>query len=126
MGKKIYNIILKSDTFYGKLFDEILLVVILISIGVVVLESIPEVRLTHGTTLFTAEWVFTILFLAEYILRIICSPKPKQYIFSFLGGIADLLAILPTSIAISFSDFQPLIIIRTLRLLRIYCILKLY
>jgi len=86
MGKKIYNIILKSDTFHGKLFDEILLVVILISIGVVVLESIPEVRLTHGTTLFTAEWVFTILFLAEYILRIICSPKPKQYIFSFLGG----------------------------------------
>ncbi|MDD3567788.1 MAG: hypothetical protein PHT92_05240 [Bacteroidales bacterium] len=54
MGKKIYNIILKSDTFHGKLFDEILLVVILISIGVVVLESIPEVRLTHGTTLFTA------------------------------------------------------------------------
>lgn len=82
--KKMYDIIFKSDTFYGKLFDEVLLVVILISVGVVMLESIPEVRLTHGTTLFTAEWVFTILFLAEYILRTICSPK--QYIFSFFGG----------------------------------------
>lgn len=56
--KKMYDIIFKSDTFHGKLFDEVLLVVILISVGVVMLESIPEVRLTHGTTLFTAEWVF--------------------------------------------------------------------
>lgn len=123
--KKMYDIIFKSDTFHGKLFDEVLLVVILISVGVVMLESIPEVRLTHGTTLFTAEWVFTILFLAEYILRIVCSPKPQKYIFSFFG-VVDLLAILPTFIAIAVPAVQPLIVIRALRLLRIYRILKLY
>lgn len=120
--KKMYDIIFKSDTFYGKLFDEVLLVVILISVGVVMLESIPEVRLTHGTTLFTAEWVFTILFLAEYILRIVCSPKPQKYIFSFFG-IVDLLAILPTFIAIAVPAVQPLIVIRALR---VYCIFKRY
>lgn len=123
--KRIYDIIFKADTFYGKLFDELLLVVILISVAVVMLESITEVRLTHGNTLLTIEWVLTLLFLVEYILRIISSPKPWKYIFSFFG-IIDFLAILPTFLAIAVPAVQPLIIVRALRLLRIYRILKLY
>jgi voltage-gated potassium channel len=123
--RKLYDIIFKADTFYGKLFDEILLAVILISVAVVMLESIVEVREKYGTALYNIEWILTIIFLAEYIVRIICSPRPKQYVLSFFGVI-DLLAILPTFIALAFPFIQPLIVVRALRLLRIYRILKLY
>jgi voltage-gated potassium channel len=122
---KLYEIIFKSDTFYGKLFDEILLIVILLSVGIVMLESIVEIRDNYSTILTVFEWTLTSLFLVEYILRIICSPSPKKYIFSFFG-IIDLLAILPTFFALLIPSVQPLIVIRALRVLRIYRILKLY
>jgi voltage-gated potassium channel len=122
--EKIYSIIFRSDTFYGKLFDEILLLLILFSIGFVMLESITELRLRYGSILRFGEWTLTILFLIEYILRIISSPQPKRYVLSFFG-IIDLLAILPTFLTFIFPGVQPLIVIRALRLLRVYRILKL-
>ncbi|MFP4557374.1 MAG: ion transporter [Bacteroidales bacterium] len=123
--KRTYDIIFKSDSFYGKLFDELLLVVILLSVGVVLLESVSEFREKHGNVLNFLECGFTLLFLAEYILRIYSCPVPRKYVLSFFGFI-DLLAILPTFIAIIIPTVQPLIVIRALRLLRIYRILKLY
>jgi voltage-gated potassium channel len=122
--EKLYKIIFQSDTFYGKLFDEILLVLILFSIGFVMLESITEIRIRYGSILRFGEWTLTILFLIEYILRIISSPQPKRYVLSFFG-IIDLLAILPTFLTFIFPGVQPLIVIRALRLLRVYRILKL-
>ncbi|HPF94778.1 MAG TPA: ion transporter, partial [Tenuifilaceae bacterium] len=123
--KRLYEIIFKADTFYGRLFDEILLLVIVISIAVVMLESVAEIREKHFLILWSLEWLLTILFLAEYILRIVCSPNKKKYIFSFFG-IIDLLSILPTFIALIFPAIQPLIILRAIRLLRVYRVLKLY
>ena len=123
--RNLYEIIFKADTYYGKLFDELLLVLILISVGIVMLESIAEVRVSYGNYLLAAEWILTILFLAEYIIRIICSPEPRKYVVSFFG-VVDLLAILPTFIALLVPAVQPLIVIRALRLLRVYRILKLY
>ncbi len=123
--KKTYEIIFESDTFWGKVFDEVLLVMIMLSILVVMLESMSDMRAQYGSFLTCAEWFFTILFTIEYIFRIISSPNPRNYIFSFLG-IVDLLSIIPTYIAISFPEAQPLIVIRAIRLLRIYRILKLY
>ncbi len=123
--KKMYEIIFESDTFWGKVFDEVLLVMIMLSILVVMLDSMSDMRIQHGSFLSRAEWFFTIAFTIEYFLRIISSPKPKNYIFSFLG-IVDFLSIIPTYIAISFPEAQPLIVIRAIRLLRIYRILKLY
>lgn len=123
--KKVYEIIFESDTFYGKLFDEALLIMILLSILTVMLESMAEIRAAYGPALTSAEWVFTLIFSVEYILRIIISPDPKKYIFSFLG-IVDLLAIIPTYIAVTLPEAQPFIVIRSIRLLRIYRILKLY
>lgn len=123
--KKMHEIIFESDTFYGKLFDEILLAMIVISIAVVMMESIANLKIQYGKKLNLAEWFFTIVFSIEYIFRIICSPKPKNYIFSFLG-IIDFLAIIPTYIAITLPEAQPFIVIRGIRLLRIYRILKLY
>lgn len=123
--KRLYEIIFESDTFLGRLFDEILLLMILLSITVVMLESMSEVRAQYGQHLYRAEWFFTIAFTIEYFLRIISSPKPGRYIFSFLG-IVDFLAIIPTYIAIAVPGAQPLVVVRAIRLLRIYRILKLY
>jgi voltage-gated potassium channel len=123
--RKTHEVIFEADTFYGRLFDEILLVFILLSILVVMLDSMAEVRAMHRPLLYRAEWFFTIVFTIEYGLRIISSPRPKEYIFSFLG-IVDLLAIIPTYIAITIPEAQPLIVVRAIRLLRIYRILKLY
>jgi voltage-gated potassium channel len=123
--KKVHDIIFESDTRYGKLFDEILLVFIILSILVVMLESISFYRERFGQVFSNLEWTFTFIFTIEYIMRIISSPRPREYIFSFLG-IVDFLAIIPTYIAIILPEAQPLVVIRSIRLLRIYRILKLY
>jgi len=123
--EKAWEIIFESDTFYGRLFDEILLVLIVLSILAVMLESIETYRLKWSAILGKAEWFFTLVFLVEYVVRIMVSPKPKKYIFSFLG-VVDFLAIIPSFIALSIPEAQTFIIIRSIRLLRIYRILKLY
>ncbi|MEE4176040.1 MAG: ion transporter [Bacteroides sp.] len=123
--EKAWEIIFESDTFWGRVFDEILLLFIILSIVVVMLESMESVRMNYGKMLYNFEWFFTIVFTIEYIVRIIVSPKPKDYIFSFLG-IVDFLAIIPTYIAFGFPGAQTFIVIRSIRLLRIYRILKLY
>jgi voltage-gated potassium channel len=122
---KWHEVIFESDTFWGRVFDEVLLVMILLSIVVVMFESMAEVRTSYGVFLRRAEWFFTLLFTLEYFVRIIISPKPKKYIFSFLG-IVDLLAIVPTYIGLLYPGAQSLVVIRAVRLLRIYRILKLY
>ena len=122
--RKMYNIIFKADTFHGRLFDEILLALILASIVIVMLESIAEFQAKHQVFLLYAEWIITIIFLIEYILRIISSPRKGKYIFSFFG-IIDLLAILPAFISLITPGLQPLVVIRAIRLLRVYRILKL-
>lgn len=125
LKEKAWDVIFESDTFYGRLFDEILLALIILSILMVMLESIESFRLQWGVLLNKAEWFFTLVFLVEYIVRIIVSPKPKKYIFSFLG-VVDFLAIIPSFIALGIPEAQTFIIIRSIRLLRIYRILKLY
>ena len=123
--KKMHEIIFKSDTYYGRLFDELLLIFIVLSILVVMLESVSIYRARFSELFSNLEWFFTLVFTIEYALRIISSPDPKKYIFSFLG-IVDLLAIIPTYIAVVMPEVQPLIVIRSIRLLRIYRVLKLY
>lgn len=125
LKEKIYQIIFESDTNNGKAFDIALLIMILISIALVMLESISSVKAQSGQMLYFAEWLITILFTIEYILRIYSSPKPTTYIFSFMG-IIDLLAIVPTYLAFGLPGIQSLIIIRSFRLLRVFRIFKLY
>lgn len=122
--EKAFKIIFKADTFWGKVFDAILLVAIFLSVLAVVLESVGRIRLNYGTYFLWAEWIFTGFFLIEYILRIIIVKKPWHYIKSFFG-IVDLLSILPSLLAFAFAGAQSLMIIRSLRLLRIFRIFKL-
>lgn len=121
---KLYEIIFEADTKAGKWFDIVLLWAIIISVVVVFLESISELRNQYGNIFFYLEWFFTILFSIEYILRILSVKKPLGYIFSFYG-IIDLLAILPTYLSLFVAGSQYLLVIRILRLLRVFRIFKL-
>lgn len=120
----LYTIIFEADTPAGKAFDVILLWSILLSVGVVMLDSIASVNAEYGELLLTIEWAFTILFSIEYIFRLICVNKPLRYAFSFYG-IVDFLAIIPTYISLVFVGYQYLLVIRILRLLRVFRIFKL-
>lgn len=122
--QKLYDIIFLADTPAGKAFDIALLIAIVISVIAVILDSVASVREKIGNFLFILEWVVTILFSLEYILRIYVSKKPYKYIFSFYG-IIDLLAIVPTYLSLVLVGSHYLVVIRILRILRVFRVLKL-
>ena len=122
--QKLREIIFGYRTKAGKRFDVILLLVIIISVMAVMLDSDKEIHKQYGRLLLIAEWVFTLLFTFEYILRIYCSTDKKKYILSFMG-IIDLLSIIPTYLIIFYAPIVALIDIRVLRLIRIFRIFKL-
>jgi voltage-gated potassium channel len=121
---RLYEIIFEADTRAGKIFDVSLLVVILLSILLVVLESVPSIERDYHYFLKISEWLITGIFSLEYILRIWIIQKPKSYIFSFYG-IIDLLSVLPTYLGLFLAGSHGFMVIRALRLLRIFRILKL-
>ena len=121
---KLYKIIYHSDTPAGKLFDLILLVLIIVSILLVMIESVDSYAQNYGTLLNIAEWVITILFSIEYILRIITNSSPKKYIFSFYG-IIDFLSTVPKYLSFFLVGSHSLVALRALRLMRVFRILKL-
>jgi len=120
----IHEIIFEADTKAGKIFDIALIATILMSVIIVMLDSVASVRNEYAQILYKVEWIFTVLFTIEYILRIISIGKPLKYIFSFFG-IVDLLAVLPTYFSLFFPGSQYFLVIRILRLLRIFRVLKL-
>ena len=122
--EKLRVIIFEADTPAGKAFDVGLLVAILLSVLAVLLDSVTTFRSQHGQLLTSAEWIFTLLFTAEYALRLICSPRPLHYARSFFG-VVDLLAILPTYLSLLFPGAESMIVIRGLRLLRVFRVFKL-
>jgi voltage-gated potassium channel len=124
LKKKAHEVIFEADTFAGKLFDEILLVLILLSVVVVMLDSVPYYHDNYKEFLYVSEWIFTIIFTFEYILRIWTTEQSKKYIFSFYG-IIDLLSIIPTYASLFILNSHFLIVIRILRLLRVFRVLKL-
>ena len=122
--KKTHEIIFEADTPAGKIFDVVLLILILLSVGIVMLESVPFYHDNYWDLLLILEWIFTIIFSVEYILRILSSKRPLGYITSFYG-IIDLLSILPAYLSLIFAGTQYLLTIRALRLMRIFRIFKL-
>ncbi|MGV0848388.1 ion transporter [Empedobacter falsenii] len=124
LKQKIFDIIFEADTPYGKLFDISLLLLILLSVGLVMLESIPAINARHHTVLVSLEWILTFLFTIEYLLRIYCVKNRWRYIFSFYGVI-DLLSILPFYLGLVLPTSKYLASIRILRLLRIFRIFNL-
>lgn len=122
--ENLYRIIFESDTKKGKQFDIILLWTILLSVIMVMIDSLPGTSKTTDMILDILEWIFTLIFTAEYLIRIYVSPRPSKYILSF-WGIIDLLSTLPTFLSMLFAGTHYLLVIRIFRLMRVFRILKL-
>lgn len=123
LKERLHEIIFEADTPEGKRFDIILLIMILLSVVAVMLESVPSLGAGFRKTFYVLEWIFTIFFTVEYVLRLYSVYKPIKYATSFFG-IIDLASILPTYLSIFFPGSQSLIVIRALRLMRVFRIFK--
>jgi voltage-gated potassium channel len=122
--RRLFVVIFESDTRAGRAFDLALLGVILMSLSVVMLDSLTPTKGAPSGLFWVLEWVFTLLFTAEYVARLACVDRPRRYVRSFFG-IVDLLAVLPTYLAVLLPGAQSLLNVRALRLLRVFRILKL-
>ncbi len=120
----LHEIIFEADTPGGKAFDVWLLILIMASILVVMLESVASIRSDYGTILRIAEWGLTVAFTIEYILRLVCVQRPSHYARSFFG-VVDVLSIAPTYLSLFLVGAQSFLVIRALRLLRVFRVLKL-
>ncbi len=120
----LYTVIFEADTRAGRWFDLALIWLILTSVAVVILDSFASLHARWGETLEVLEWIFTVLFTAEYIARLLVVTQPLRYARSFFG-IVDLLAVLPTWLSLLFPGSQYLLVVRLLRILRVFRILKL-
>jgi voltage-gated potassium channel len=121
---KLYTVIFGTDTPAGKWFDIGLIVAILVSVTVIVLDSIAEIHRSWGPLLQRIEWGFTLLFTLEYLLRIWIARNRRAYLRS-VYGVIDLLAILPSYLAFLLPQTAPLLIVRLLRVLRVFRVLRL-
>lgn len=121
---RLHRVIFGTDTAAGRIFDLLLLAFIVLSVLIVMLESVSEFRNKWGRFFYRAEWAFTILFTLEYFARLWVVRKPKRYATS-LFGLIDLFAILPTFIALAIPGTASLMVVRILRMLRIFRILRL-
>jgi len=121
---RLHDVIFEAETRTGRVFDVVLLVCIVASVLAVILDSVESISVRHGAVLLVIEWVFTILFTIEYVLRLVATQRPLRYARSFFGVI-DLLAILPTYLGLFFVGTQAFVVVRAFRLLRIFRILKL-
>ena len=122
--ESLREIIFGYRTKSGKIFDIVLLALIIISVIGVMLDSDKNIHQRYGDVLLTAEWIFTIIFTIEYILRIYCSRSKRKYVFSTMG-IIDLLSIIPTYLMVFYAPIGFLIDIRIMRLIRIFRIFQL-
>ncbi|MEZ5057047.1 MAG: ion transporter [Saprospiraceae bacterium] len=125
LKEKLHEIIFEADTPEGKAFDVALLIAIIASVLVVMFESISVYQVRYANMFFWLEWIFTILFTIEYLLRLYSVRSPIKYATSFFG-VVDLLAIIPTYLSLVVAGTHFLLVIRALRLLRVFRIFKLW
>ena len=122
--KSLHRITFEYSSPGARMFDIVLLVLIVISISIVMMDSVETLHAQYGKVFHKLEWIFTILFTVEYFLRLISSDRPRKFAFSFLG-IIDFIAIIPTYLTLFISGPQVLLMLRVLRLLRIFRIFRL-
>ena len=119
----LFEVIFEADTAAGKWFDIVLILCIVLSVAVVMLDSVGSVNAEYGRLLKAAEWFFTILFTIEYVLRLLCVRVPIRYAVSFFG-IVDLLAVLPTYVSVLVPAGRYLAVVRVVRVLRVLRIFR--
>lgn len=122
--QRMHEVIFEADTPAGKTFDIVLLIVIVVSVIVVMLDSVTEIHTRYSRLLARAEWLITIMFTVEYVARLTCLRRPLRYASSYYG-IVDLLSVLPSYLGLFFGGSHSLLVIRALRLIRIFRVFKL-
>ena len=121
--QKVWEVIFEAETPTGKFFDVALLWCIALSVLAVMLETVDWVKIEYGGLLYTVEWIFTGIFTVEYLLRLWTSRKPIRYAFSFFG-VVDLLSCLPAYVTLFLTGSAGFGVVRVLRLLRMFRVLK--
>ena len=119
-----HSVIFEAETTAGRRFDLWLIALIVLSVLVVMADSVQSLHERFRVGFSTLEWLFTVVFTLEYIARLACHPQPLRYASSFFG-VVDLLSVLPTYLALVIPEVHALIDVRVLRLLRVFRILKL-
>ncbi|ACY19150.1 ion transporter [Haliangium ochraceum] len=122
--ERLHEVIFEAETRGGKLFDIALLLTILVSVAAVMAESVASIDSRFHTELRIIDLVITGLFTVEFVLRLLCVDRPWRYTRSFFG-VVDLLSILPGILSLFLEGTQSLLVVRTLRLLRVFRVLKL-
>jgi voltage-gated potassium channel len=122
--RRLHEIVFEADTVAGRAFDLAVVALILLAVLATMIETLPELPPRVHDALVVAEWVFTALFTLEYAARLVSVGRPVRYAVSFFGMV-DLLSVLPTYLSLFFPGAQSLLVIRSLRLLRVFRILKL-
>lgn len=122
--RQLYTIIFESETAAGRLFDQVLIWLILISVGAVILDSVSSIQTRWGHMLDALEWGFTAVFTLEYVLRLSCHRHPTRYALSFYGVI-DLLSVLPSYLALIEPGALFFLDVRILRLMRVFRVFRL-
>jgi voltage-gated potassium channel len=122
--RRLFEIIFESETRAGRAFDKVIIAAILVSVAVVVADSVPALHQRFRAAFDATEWFFTVLFTVEYLARLASVKRQLRYALSFFG-IVDLVSVLPTYLAMLFPETHALIDVRILRLLRIFRIFKL-
>ncbi len=123
LRERWFRVVFGRDTVAGRAFDMFLIGAIAVSVAVAMMDSVRGLHAIYGQLFYVLEWVFTLLFTAEYFLRLAVAKQPGRYATSFYGLI-DALAILPTYLALFIPGMQFLIVLRVLRILRIFKILQ--
>ncbi|WP_129141965.1 ion transporter [Modicisalibacter coralii] len=121
---RLFQIVFESDTRLAKGFDILLITLILLSVAVVMLDSVASLRQHYGSWFYALEWGFTLLFSVELAVRLYCLDRPLRYLKSFYGMI-DVLSILPTWLSLLIPGAQSLLVVRILRVLRLFRVLRL-
>jgi len=121
---RLFRVIYESDTRAGRLFDQAIVAAILVSVAIVMADSVQVWHQRHAAAFGAVEWFFTALFTLEYLARLVSVDRPIRYALSFFG-IVDLIAVLPTYLALFVPELHALIDVRILRLLRIFRIFRL-
>lgn len=123
--EQLYNIMFETDTRLGRIFDITLITAISMSIIISFIETVPSLAHTFQLILEILEYLLTFFFTVEYIARVYCSPRPRDYVFSFFG-IIDLLSTLPPYLSFFLPNARYMILLRSIRFIRIFRIFKLF
>lgn len=121
--ERVRHIIFDHNTRASRAFDIALLALIALSVLLVMLETVGEIEARYNTQLFVLEWIITIIFTIEYVARLVTVDNRKRYARSFFG-VVDLLSILPVYLSLFLPGAQSLLVIRSLRLMRVFRVLK--